>query len=52
MAGNSEAMEDLKSILESRTPFYSKAQFKLDTSKQTLDATSKKLLNIVRQTLE
>ncbi|NCV86495.1 MAG: transcriptional regulator, partial [Oxalobacteraceae bacterium] len=32
MAGNREAMDDLKRILESRAQFYSKADLTLDTS--------------------
>ncbi len=32
MAGNQEAMEDLKGILDSRTPFYAQAQYRVDTS--------------------
>lgn len=35
MAGNPEAMEQLKSILTSREALYSKAEAQLDTSKQT-----------------
>jgi XRE family aerobic/anaerobic benzoate catabolism transcriptional regulator len=35
MSGNREAMEDLKSILESREPFYSKADETFDTSDMT-----------------
>jgi XRE family aerobic/anaerobic benzoate catabolism transcriptional regulator len=35
MQGNREAMEDLKSILESRAPFYSKADEIFDTSDMT-----------------
>jgi XRE family aerobic/anaerobic benzoate catabolism transcriptional regulator len=38
MAGNREAMEDLKSILESRAPFYSKADKSFDTSDMTQEA--------------
>ncbi len=36
MAGNKEAMEDLKRILASRAPMYGKAGLTLDTSGQTL----------------
>ena len=39
MAGASEAMDDLKSILTSRADFYSKASYRLDTSRQSLDET-------------
>ena len=52
MAGTREAMDDLKSILSSRQDFYSKAQFNLDTSKQTLKSTFSKLRNMVRSHLQ
>jgi XRE family aerobic/anaerobic benzoate catabolism transcriptional regulator len=51
MAGNKEAMEDLKTILAGRAAFYSKAEFRLDTSAQTLEPTFLKLREIVRQAL-
>lgn len=51
MAGNSEAMEDLKSILAGREAFYSKADFELDTSAQDLDATCAALRALVREAL-
>jgi XRE family aerobic/anaerobic benzoate catabolism transcriptional regulator len=47
MAGSSEAMEDLKGILAAREPFYSRAQFRLDTSQQTLDETLALLSSLV-----
>jgi XRE family aerobic/anaerobic benzoate catabolism transcriptional regulator len=37
MAGNQEAMEDLTGILETRTPFYAKAELHLDTSAQAVE---------------
>ena len=46
-----EAMDDLKSILAGRAAFYSKAEFKLDTSAQPLEETHRKLVGIVRQAL-
>ena len=52
MAASGEAMEDLKSILAGRAPFYSKAEFTLDTSAQDLDATFKGLRGIVREALQ
>ena len=52
MAGTREAMDDLKSILSSREDFYSKAQFSLDTSKQTLKPTFSKLKNLLRKHLQ
>lgn len=39
MAGNSEAMQDLKDILSARAPFYSQAHSHLDTSLQPLAET-------------
>ena len=39
MAGNSEAMDDLKRILEAREPYYARAEASLDTSRQSLEAT-------------
>jgi XRE family aerobic/anaerobic benzoate catabolism transcriptional regulator len=35
MAGNKQAMDDLRLILEERTPFYAKADYRLDTSGRT-----------------
>jgi XRE family aerobic/anaerobic benzoate catabolism transcriptional regulator len=43
MMGNSEAMADLKSILDSRTAFYSKADMAFETSEQTLSAAFSRL---------
>jgi XRE family transcriptional regulator, aerobic/anaerobic benzoate catabolism transcriptional regulator len=37
MAGNREAMEDLKAILRNRTPYYERADLTFDTSGKTLD---------------
>jgi XRE family aerobic/anaerobic benzoate catabolism transcriptional regulator len=45
MAGNSEAMEDLKRILAAREPLYRKADAVVDTSGQTPDAS----LNLLRE---
>ena len=50
MAGNREAMEDLKSILESRAPFYSKADITFDTSDMTQEAAFIGLLDQLRAT--
>ncbi len=52
MAASKEAMEDLKGILAGRAAFYSKAQLKLNTSAQPLDATFLALRSLVRQALE
>jgi len=51
MADSKEAMEDLKRILVGRAPFYSKAEFRLDTSAQPLQATFTALRDIVRRAL-
>jgi len=47
-----EAMDDLKSILAGRAAFYSKADFKLDTSAQPLEATHAALRQLVREALQ
>ena len=52
MAASREAMEDLKSILAGRAPFYSKAEFTLDTSAQDLEASFGSLRGIVRAALQ
>jgi XRE family transcriptional regulator, aerobic/anaerobic benzoate catabolism transcriptional regulator len=52
MAASREAMEDLKRILAGRAAFYSKAELKLDTSAQPLDATFVALRALVRQALK
>jgi XRE family aerobic/anaerobic benzoate catabolism transcriptional regulator len=52
MAGSSEAMEDLKGILAAREPFYSRAQYRLDTSQQSLDETFALLSNLVKPALD
>jgi XRE family aerobic/anaerobic benzoate catabolism transcriptional regulator len=51
MADSKEAMEDLKRILAGRAPFYSKAEFSLDTSAQPLQATFAALRDVVRRAL-
>ncbi len=51
MAGNREAMEDLKGILAGRAAFYSKAEFRLDTSAAALEPTFAALRKMVRQAL-
>ena len=52
MAASKEAMEDLKGILTGRAPFYSKAQLRVNTSAQPLDATFELLRHTVRQGLQ
>jgi XRE family aerobic/anaerobic benzoate catabolism transcriptional regulator len=51
MAGNKEALEDLKSILVGRAAFYAKAEFRLDTSAQALEPTFAALRAMVREAL-
>ncbi len=52
MAASREAMQDLKGILLGRAAFYSKAQYKLDTSAQALGATFQALRALVRSALK
>ena len=52
MAASKEAMADLKGILAGRAAFYSKAQFKVDTSAQPLESTFVKLRETVRVALQ
>lgn len=52
MANSKEAMEDLKDILAGRAPFYSKAEFTVNTSAQPLLPTSAALRELVRNALE
>ncbi len=51
MAASREAMEDLKGILAGRAAFYSKAEFKLDTSAQPLEPSLASLRAMVRGAL-
>jgi XRE family aerobic/anaerobic benzoate catabolism transcriptional regulator len=51
MAGNREAMDDLKTILAGRAAFYSKAEFRLDTSAQPLAETFASLRALLRDAL-
>ena len=51
MAASAEAMEDLKTILNGRSAFYSKAQLRVDTSGQPLDETFQILRATVREAL-
>jgi len=49
MAGNEEAMSDLKRILDGRSSFYNKAAIALDTSSQSLRETFELLRKRVRE---
>ncbi|MEP7297248.1 MAG: helix-turn-helix transcriptional regulator [Burkholderiales bacterium] len=51
MAGNREALQDLKSILAGRAAFYSKAEFRLDTSAASLESTFAALRELVHGAL-
>ena len=51
VAASREAMQDLKSILAGRAAFYSKAEFRVDTSAQPLAATFSTLRQVVRRAL-
>jgi XRE family transcriptional regulator, aerobic/anaerobic benzoate catabolism transcriptional regulator len=51
MGGNKEAMGDLKSILAGRAAFYSKSEFRIDTSAAPLEPTFKALRSLVRRAL-
>lgn len=48
MAGNAEAMDQLRSILTSREALYGKALAQLDTSGQSVDASLAQLLALIR----
>lgn len=52
MAASKEAMDDLKGILAGRAAFYSKAELRLDTSAQPLEATFQALRALVRRALK
>ncbi|HEU0202721.1 MAG TPA: helix-turn-helix transcriptional regulator, partial [Burkholderiaceae bacterium] len=51
ISASKEAMEDLKGILAGRSAFYSKAEFRLNTSEQPLEPTFLALRVIVRRAL-
>lgn len=52
MAGNREAMEDLKNILESRAAFYSKADASFDTSDMTQESAFFGLMDRLREAVQ
>lgn len=52
MAASKEAMEDLKSILNGRAPFYSKADLTLNTSAQALEPSFLLLRDLVRKAIQ
>lgn len=49
MAGNPEAMEQLKSILTSRELLYEKAHAQLDTSDQSIETSLQKLTKLIQE---
>lgn len=51
MAASKEALEDLKVILAGRAAFYSKSQFRINTSARPLDQTFASLLGLVQHAL-
>ncbi|MBK9608485.1 MAG: helix-turn-helix transcriptional regulator [Betaproteobacteria bacterium] len=51
MAASNEAMDDLKRIVAGRAAFYSKADYRLDTSAQPLNLTFTELRGLVRGAL-
>ncbi|SFB84557.1 transcriptional regulator, XRE family with shikimate kinase activity [Polaromonas sp. OV174] len=52
MAASKQAMEDLKGILAGRAAFYSKAQYKINTSGQSLESAFQALRQTVREALQ
>jgi XRE family aerobic/anaerobic benzoate catabolism transcriptional regulator len=52
MATSREAMDDLRTILAGRTPFYSKAELQVDTSGRPLDVAFQELRRVVRDALK
>ena len=52
MAASREAMDDLKAILAGRAAFYSKADFRVDTSARDLQESFLELRRIVREALQ
>jgi len=48
MAGNVDAMSDLKRILDEREPFYTRAHYILDTSARSVDECAAELVKITR----
>lgn len=52
MAASRQAMDDLKGILAGRAAFYSKAQYKVDTSAQPLESSFQTLRQTVRDALQ
>ncbi len=51
MAGNAEAMEDLRQILQEREALYARADASFDTAGKTLDASFSQLLQAVKKSV-
>lgn len=49
MAGNKEAMEDLRRILASREPLYRRADAKIDTTDRSVERSLEELKSVVRE---
>jgi XRE family aerobic/anaerobic benzoate catabolism transcriptional regulator len=52
MAGNDQAMEDLRRILEAREPLYRQADLELDTSSSSVDASFSRLKTLLQSNLQ
>jgi XRE family aerobic/anaerobic benzoate catabolism transcriptional regulator len=52
MAGNDQAMEDLRRILEAREPLYRQADMELDTSGSPVEASFSRLKTILQANLQ
>jgi XRE family aerobic/anaerobic benzoate catabolism transcriptional regulator len=52
MAGNDQAMEDLRRILEAREPLYRQADMELDTSSSSVEASFSRLKIVVQANLQ
>lgn len=52
MAGNDQAMEDLRRILEAREPLYRQADMELDTSGSSVDASFSRLKTTLQSNLQ
>ena len=49
MAGNPEAMAQLRELLTSREPIYDRADYRLDTSGRSLDEALTDLMDLIRR---
>jgi XRE family aerobic/anaerobic benzoate catabolism transcriptional regulator len=51
MAGNTQAMDELRAILKEREPYYSQADLVIDTAGRTIDEVFAELNSVCRATL-